>query len=169
MLKNTLTLLELGPKLTRSILYLLEGEVFFTHTDEQYSSHTTVNNTNFDHKHKSQNIRWCYLEFPEQTQVWALTTVTGHATLLTTWLLTLPIIILLRPPRPLLPITRLERGICSAAAQIFSRGSPQYIFITTVTCTCFTIVGLSFNTKPNTCCKESLIHMDWQCLLLGHN
>ena len=140
--------------------------------DKQHTSHTRVINTDYD----TQILGYTPViglseQYQHKAQWWAFTTVTGHATLFTTWLLTLPIIILpkkkrkkvlltylsicvrggdvekmerggmfylLRPPRPRLPMTRLERGICSAASHIFSRGSPQYIFITTVICSCFT-------------------------------
>lgn len=41
---------------------------------------------------------------------------------------------LLSLPSPLFPITRQLRGIWSIASHIFSRGSPQKIFITTTIC-----------------------------------
>jgi hypothetical protein len=37
-------------------LYLLEGGVLFIHTDEQNTSHTTVNNRNSDHKNTNYRI-----------------------------------------------------------------------------------------------------------------
>ena len=85
----------------KSIFFIRRWSMFYplTHKDAQ---HREFENTNFRHNQQTQYTtgyscslgKWSEGD-EDKAQWWALTTVTGHATLLTTWLLTLPIIILL--------------------------------------------------------------------------